>query len=68
MGITRRLRLYPRCVNAVKNKSCKFTKKEFIFEKMNKAALQEKYKWALEVPYDVRGEGMNDVLKAIESK
>ena len=34
---------------------------------LNKSALAENNAWALKVPYDVRDEGMNDVLKAIES-
>ncbi len=34
---------------------------------LNKSALAENNAWDLKVPYDVRDEGMNDVLKATEA-
>ena len=54
-------------MQAIKTKLCKATKKGLRAVALNKSALAENNAWALKVPYDVRDEGMNDVLKAIES-
>ena len=54
-------------MNALKTKLCKATKKDLRAVALNKSALADNNAWALQVPYDVRDEGMKDVLKAIDS-
>ena len=59
---------YNRCVAAINAKTCRATKKELRAYTINALALAETdFKWALGTPYDVRDEGMSDVLKAIET-
>ena len=59
---------YNKCVHAIRNKKVKATKKDLRAAFLNKTVLEEKKcNWALDVPYDIRDEGMNDVLKAIDS-
>ncbi|MGB2444664.1 MAG: hypothetical protein ACPIC5_07965, partial [Candidatus Poseidoniaceae archaeon] len=58
---------YNRCVDSVKTKECRASKKELRSLHLNKNAVESSNPWVLETPYDVRDEAMNDVLKAIKS-
>ena len=58
---------YNRCVQSLKNKECKASKKELRELHIKKEAVEEKFPWVLETPNDVRDEAMNDVLKAIKT-
>jgi putative transposase len=59
---------YNRCVEAVKKGMVKATKKDLRAYTLNKEALEGgEFAWALETPYDVRDEAMNDLLKAYKS-
>ena len=58
---------YNQCVASIKTKVCRASKKELRSLHLNKDAVEESNPWVLETPYDVRNEGMNDVLKAIKS-
>lgn len=52
----------------LRTKECKPSKKSLRASVLNASALDDgDCKWALDTPYDVRDEAMNDVLKAIRS-
>jgi hypothetical protein len=57
---------YNQCVASMKNKDCKMNEKALRSRHINKAALSE-HKWATEVPYDIRDEGMRDFVKALKA-
>jgi hypothetical protein len=60
-----------KCLDAIKNLNKKKTKKVLKAHCLNKEAFDRDFmkifKWALDVPYEVRDEVMNDVLKAYKS-
>lgn len=57
---------YNQCVKTLRDRACKGLKKELRARHLNKDALGET-PWVMDTPYDVRDEGMNDVLKAIKA-
>ena len=63
-GVTRWT--YNRCVEALRSKSVPATKKALRDLTVNDAGLSAQ-PWVKEVPYDIRDEGMNDALKALQS-
>ena len=58
---------YNRCVEAIQKKEVKINRKALRELTVNRAALETRFSWALEVPYDVRDAGMIDAVKAIKS-
>ena len=43
------------------------TKKALRAQHVNNEALQDRVEWAQEIPYDIRDEAMNDLLKALKA-
>src|SRR5690349_20541036 len=66
MGATRWT--YNQCLDGIKNKSIKKNKKDLRAYCVNKTSdLICKNEWCNEIPYDIRDEGMNDLLKAFKT-
>lgn len=57
---------YNQCVAALKARTVKGQKKALRAWTMNEETLGKDH-WALKTPYDIRDEGMNDVLKALKT-
>jgi transposase len=64
-GVTRWT--YNRCVSAIKNKQLKANKKSLQAYTINEDAIRTEFPWAMKIPYDIRYEGMTDIIKAIKS-
>ena len=64
MGVARWT--YNRCVASLTKRECVGSKKALRALHLNKDALQQT-PWVTDVPYDIRDEAMNDVLKAVKS-
>ena len=58
---------YNQCVMSIEEHGVKREKKVLRALWLNKEALEEKFRWALETPYDIRNEAMCDVLKAYKT-
>jgi hypothetical protein len=61
---------YNRCLEEVKEKGCNRTEKALRARVVNADVLEagdEKMVWLKEVPYDIRDEGLRDLLKAYKS-
>lgn len=58
---------YNRCLSAVENDKVPLNKKSLRAKCLNSEIFRNENKWVLETPYDIRDEGMNDLLKAYES-
>jgi putative transposase len=61
---------YNRCLEEVKEKGCERTEKALRARVLNADVLEaggEKTTWLKEIPYDIRDEGLRDLLKAYKS-
>lgn len=60
---------YNRCLSFVKEQTLPKKKRKTIFRAiaLNSELFKTKNQWVLQTPYDVRDEGMNDLLKAFDS-
>lgn len=62
---------YNKCLDAIRDLKKKRSKKELRAYCLNKEAFgredMKPFQWSLDVPYDIRDEAMNDVLKAYKS-
>jgi putative transposase len=59
---------YNQCLSAIEKEKVPWNKKALRAKCLNAEQFQEKEKkWVLDMPYDVRDEGMNDLLKAYKT-
>lgn len=66
MGVARWT--YNQCLEAVNSKLAKRTKKDLRDYCINSSTLKERgFDWVMEVPYDIRDQAMNDLLKAYKT-